>query len=303
MHRHRLGALTAALLAVAPALAAAPERATLVGRYTWSSDAGWFGGFSAIEVSDDGDSFLALSDRGSLVSGRLVRDEGRITGTRAWRMEPLLGPRGRALAPLDRDSEGLARAPDGSFYVSFEGRARVVHYAAPGAEGRELPIPRDFVGLQGNSALEALAIDGQGRLYTLPERSGRINRPFPVYRWDGAAWTSPFAITRQGDFLVVAADFGPDGRLYVLERDFTGLFGFRSRIRAFDPRGDKVQPGETVLETPTGRFGNLEGLSVRPDPQGGLRLTLVADDNFSALLSTEIVEFRLDPLAPPAPGH
>ena len=75
------------------------------------------------------------------------------------------------------------------------------------------------------------------------------------------------ASRRDGDFLVVDADFGPDGKLYVLERDF-GWLGFRTRVRRFalgpDGLGDEV----TLLETPFGELDNMEGISVWRDAAG-----------------------------------
>lgn len=286
------------------ALAGTPVRAELVGAFRWSNPAGWFGGFSALELSDDGLGFTTLSDHGIAVTGGLIREDGRITGTRAWKMHVLRDARGRPLPRFRNDSEGLAMAPGGGFYVSFEGdNTRVSFYATPDAPARDLPIPRDFHGFQRNSSLEALAIDPQGRLYTLPERSGRFDKPFTVYVYDGTRWTAPYRITRSDDFLAVGADFGPDGRFYLLERDFTGIFGFRSRVRRFDLTEGAPQVGETVLETATGTHGNLEGLSVWRDPEGLIRLTMVADNNYKSFLPNEIVEYRLMPLAEtPAKG-
>ena len=51
---------------------------------------------------------------------------------------------------------------------------------------------------------------------------------------------------------------------------------------------------DTLLETPTGTHENLEGLAVWRDPEGRLRLTMVADDNFNLFLRNQIVEYRLD---------
>ena len=94
---------------------------------------------------------------------------------------------------------------------------------------------------------------------------------------------------RRGRFLPVGLDFGPDGNLYLLERDFAGV-GFRSRVRRFGPDGGAEQ---TLLQTRTGQFDNLEGISVWRDRRGGLRLTMVSDDNFRFFQQTQIVEFRL----------
>ena len=114
-----------------------------------------------------------------------------------------------------------------------------------------------------------------------------------MFRWTGTDWEQPFSIPRRDAFVPVGADFGPDGFFYLLERDFTGIFGFRSRVRRFRFAAGAVTDEETLLTTSAGTHGNLEGLSVWRDAAGAIRLTLVADDNFFALLVTEFVEYRL----------
>jgi len=81
---------------------------------------------------------------------------------------------------------------------------------------------------------------------------------------------------------------GPDGQLYVLERDFLGI-GFRSRVRRFDLTGGNEQ---ILLETRLRQHDNLEGISIWQDDQG-VRMTLISDDNYRAFQRTEIVEYRL----------
>jgi hypothetical protein len=260
-----------------------------VGSYTWREDAAGFGGYSAIELSEDGNSFLALSDRATLIEGRLIRKNGRITGVEAGPVMPLLDKDGEPLKRRFADSEGLATGADGQIYVSFEGAARVMRYDRPGGPGVTLPRADDFDSMQNNSSLEALAIDAEGTLYTIPERSGRMTLPFPVYRFRNGQWDIPFSLPRRDAFLVVGADIGPDGRLYLLERDFTG-FGFRSRVRRFDMQGGSE---ETLIETGTRRHDNLEGISVWRDDSGALRITMISDDNFHMLQRTEIVEYRV----------
>ena len=192
-----------------------------LGSFIWRSEDPRMGGMSAIELDRNGSGFTALSDRGGWTTGRLIRDDaGRITGIDAASVRLLRG-KGRAPLAAERsDSEGLAIAPDGTAYVSLEGVARVLRYARLDGPAENLPIPPEFRRLQRNSALEALAIGPDGALYTLPERSGRENRPFPVFRFRNGAWAQPFTIPRLGSFLPVGADFGPDGRLYLLERQF-----------------------------------------------------------------------------------
>jgi len=151
-----------------------------------------------------------------------------------------------------------------------------------------LPSHPDFAAMQANAALEAIAIGPDGALYALAERSGRAERPFPVYRFREGIWDVPFTIPRRGAFLVSGADIGPDGRLFLLERDFAGI-GFRSRVRSFDLTGGDER---VELQSSVGQFDNLEGLAVWQDGQG-IRLTMISDDNQNWFQQTEIVEYRL----------
>lgn len=289
--RSRLG-LSLALLLLTAAPAAAELR--LVGARLWFGGAqAGFGGFSAIHVKPDGKGFVALTDRGSYVTGTLLRNAaGQISGVEASLPRLLRGVGQEPLTPGRRDSEGLAIAPDGTAYVSFEGVARVLEYRRLDGPARNLPSHADFADLPANRQLEALAVDAQGVLYTIPEGLPGAAEPVPVYRYRKGRWDKPFHITPGGDFLPVAADIGPDGRLYLLERAFAIPGGFRSRIRSFDPGATGTEAGRVLLVTPSMRHGNLEGMSVWRDQDGALRFTMIGDNNFAAFLPTEIVEYR-----------
>lgn len=263
-------------------------QATLIGEFIWSENDPAFGGFSAIEVTDDGNAFVAISDRGGFLTGTFTRENGAIAGITATRVERLRGADGTAIPAGQNDSEGMAIGADGRVFVSFEGVHGVRVFDALDGPSTALPSASAFATMQANSSLEALAIGPDGTLYTLPERSGRATSPFPVYRFRDGQWDQPFDIPRRGTFLISGADIGPDGRLYLLERDFTGI-GFRTRVRRFDLTGGSE---ETLLQTPVGTHDNLEGISVWQD-DAGLRLTMIADDNFRFFQRTEIVEYRL----------
>jgi hypothetical protein len=265
-----------------------------VGSFTWATGDERMGGMSAIELDATGTRFVALSDRGGWTGGRLLRDAaGQITGIEA---APVMALRAQGTDPLEQarsDSEGLALAPDGTAYVSFEGVARVLRYRKLDGPAENLPTPKAFRALQRNSALEALAIGPDGALYTLPERSGSETRPFPVWRFQAGKWDQPFSLPRRGTFLPVAADFGPDGRLYILERQFRGVMGFASRVRRFEIGPKGLRREELLLETRPGQHDNLEGLAVWRDRAGDIRLTMISDDNFRFFQRTEIVEYRV----------
>lgn len=273
-------------------------RAEFISSTEWDAperDDALFGGFSGLETDETGTRFTALSDRATIWQGRFTRDaEGRIASIETLDEPfPLHDRDGVRLTRFTADSEGLAIAPDGQLFVSFEGLHRVARYDLSRLPSDPLPRPDAFDALQANSSLEALAVDESGTLYTLPERSGLLNRPFPVFRYRNGTWDQPFSIPRDGDWLPVGADFGPDGQFYLLERDFWGLLGFLTRVRVFTVEGDRLGGGEVLLETRAGRHDNLEGLAVWRDSQGAIRLTMVSDDNFRLLQRTEFVEYRL----------
>lgn len=287
-------ALGAGALIASTLLAAGPTHgpAQFLGAFHWQSERAGFGGMSGFDLSDDGRRFVVISDRGRAFQGEISREEGRISAVNLSQSAVLKGVKGRPLHRRKNDAEGLAVAPDGRIYVSFEGVHRVFAYDRLNGAARVLPRHKDFRRMQSNSSLEALAMDPRGRLVTLPERSGGAGRAFPLYRLQGGAWRVVGRIPRRGGFLPVGADFGPDGRFYLLEREFAGI-GFRTRVRRFDLTARGVTGERLLLETPLGRHDNLEGIAVWRGPQGRIRLTMVSDDNFRFFQTTQIVEYAV----------
>jgi hypothetical protein len=267
--------------------------AVFEGEYRWLIDDEKFGGFSGLEVSDDGANFTSISDRGSIVTGQFIRQNGRITGIKPGPILPILDTKSKPVVKYHVDAEGLAIDDQGRLFISFEADHRVWRYDSVGGQATALKRYKDFKTLQNNSGLEPLAIDRDGTLYTLPERSGALERPFPIYRFKNGIWDSPFTIPRRDRYLPVGADFGPDGKFYLLERDFIWYAGFSNRIRRFDLTEEGFVNEETLLTAASSSFGNLEGISVWRDDQGRIRLTMIGDDNFSRFQSTKIVEFSL----------
>lgn len=264
-----------------------------LGAFDWSMESPRFGGLSALEISADGSGLVVLTDRGHIARAVIRRDaQGRIADIATQPFTQLRDGDGVRLPPGRTDSEGLAVTANGQIYVSFEGPARVQHYASLDSAAENLPQAQGFAKMDKNKALEALAISEDGTLYTLPEDTPAPAQDFPLYRLRDGQWDSAIRITRLGNFLPVGADVGPDGRLYVLERQFRGLAGFVSRLRRFDLDAGR-QSGVILLETSAGVHDNLEGVTIWRDAAGHLTASMVSDNNFLGFLATEIVEYRL----------
>lgn len=293
-HRRRraLGALLSLFLTAAglPASAASLD---YVGTFVWSGDDDSFGGFSAVELNPDGSRFHALTDRANLYWGSIDRDsQGVIRALNIAGRAHLKDSKGIPLPPgYTGDSEGLALGENGRIWISFEGLDRVARYDDPDARAAALRPPPKTPGMRINSGLEALAIR-DGTLYAVPERSGREDQPFPILTFRDNRWGRAGDIRRDPRWLAVAADFGPDGWFYLLERDFRGILGFASRVRRMQLTEKGPVNEEILLTTRPLQYDNLEGLAVWHDGQG-IRLTMISDDNFLALQRTELVEYRL----------
>jgi hypothetical protein len=190
------------------------------------------------------------------------------------------------------DSEGLAVTLGGTIFISLEGPPRLERYAEFGSPPEALPSPPDL-SLPRRASFEALAFLPDGTAITIAEDTRGSIGDFPVLRFTGPGWTLFGTLPRESDFLPVAADLGPDGHLYVLERAVRGFRGFAARVRAFEPGPNGLTGGTTVLQTRPGQHDNLEGLSVTQTPTGAIRLTMISDDNFNLFQTTEIVEYIL----------
>ena len=271
------------------------ETLELISRFGWKERSEEFGGFSSLDLDASGESFVISNDKGLLATGRFVRQNERLTAVDNLRLVRLKGTDGKAPPHFETDAEGITWNGSPPFFLSFEGIHKILRYDHAQAKPIEVPTPREFASLQSNSALEALASDQNGTLYTIPERSGDLNRPFPVYRLKKGVWDRRLSVPRSGGYLVTGADVGPDGRLYVLERRFDGIAGFSTRVRSF-AIGDRALADEKLLlRTTSGTHDNLEGIAVWRTQSGNLRVTMISDDNFNIFQRTEIVEYRLVP--------
>jgi hypothetical protein len=265
-----------------------------------------FGGVSAIRVGTDGAQFVALTDKSHWFTGRIDYDaQRRPRGISAAVLAPMLGPDGRSLAARGwYDTESLAR-DGGTFYVGIERVNRIVRFDFGRfgvlARAEPIPVPPGVAKLPNNKGLEALEFvpKGQplaGSLIAISERGldphGNI-RGFLI----GGPKPGEFSVKRSDDFDVSDCALLPSGDLLLLERRFTWWSGVAMRIRRVDQAA--LAPGATVdgatliVADMAYQVDNMEGLSVHRDATGEIILTLVSDDNFSALQRTILLQFRL----------
>ncbi len=249
-------------------------------------------GVSGLEVSDDGNSYVAVSDRGWWLTGRFERRGGVMTGARIERIEPIIGQDGFPVSARRMgdwsDSEGLAIAPDGTAWISFERWARVWRFDQIFATAEWIEDHPTFQGHAENWELEAAAIDPDGNVFVFSEKP--LPDGFPIYRLGpDELWVIDGYLPEQDVFAIVGADFAEDGSLYLLERKLVVGLWWQNRIRRVRLDGSE----DRVLWTgQRGEYENLEGISVWKDEKG-LRLTLVSDNNGEAGTPTQFVEFRL----------
>ncbi len=265
-----------------------------------------FGGISAIRLESDGARFLAVTDRGMWLRGRISYDGKAPSAIADAEIAPILGANGRPITARRGWYDAEAMALDGgTAYVALERVHQILRFdygkSGLAARGRPIRVPPEFKNLPSNQGIEALAIPPKGlphagTLIALSERAlddqGNI-RGFLL----GGKKSETFAIRRSDDFDVTDAAVTPRGDLLVLERSFSLLRGVRMRLRRIplkDIAPGAVVDGPVLIYADHGyQIDNMEGLAVHRDASGDLVLTMVSDDNFSRIQRTLLLQFTL----------
>jgi hypothetical protein len=263
-----------------------------------------FGGISSIRVEADGARFLAVSDKGWWLRGRIVYEGTRPAGIADAEMAPALGPDGKPLAARGwYDTESLA-VDGGTVYVGIERVHRIVRFdmARQGllARGQPVPVPPGMAKLPNNKSLECLEFVKTGplarTLLAVSERGLDENGNIKGFLVGGPS-PGEFSVKRMGDFDISDCAVAPDGSLLLLERSFSRLSGVGMRMRRValtDVKPGATVDGQALIEADMGyQIDNMEGLSVHRAADGKLVLTLISDDNFSMIQRTLLLQFAL----------
>lgn len=265
-----------------------------------------FGGISAIRLRPDGQNFLAVTDNGDWITGRILSNNGKPVGLADVTIAPVIGPDG-----LPAKEQGLwdveSLTIDGDqVFIGIERQHSILAFDARetilGAVGKHVPVPDHVQNWPENKGIEALGILPKqspyaGRLIGLSERShwrGETTEGFVMHR-DGSQ-PFRFLLTRRDNFDVTDLDFLPSGDLIVLERTFSPLRGVAMRLRRIKIaaiRPDAIVDGETLLMADRSyQIDNMEGLSIHRNGAGETIFTLVSDDNFSVAQRNLLLQFR-----------
>lgn len=265
-----------------------------------------FGGLSAIRFLDDEEQFLAITDRGRWLRGRLILDGRRPVGIEKATIAAMLDGGGAALSSGPSfDTEALALGESGDVYVGIERVHRVVRYDFAKRNffslARNLEVPRGLRNLPSNRGIEGLVFVPRdrplgGSLLAFSERALDRNGNIRAFILGGPT-PGEFTVRRTNDFDITDAALIPGGGVLILERYFSWLRGIGMRIRLI-PLAD-IRPGATVDGTVLIEAGNshqidnMEGLAAHRNAAGETILTIVSDDNFSRLQRTLLLRFAL----------
>jgi len=265
-----------------------------------------FGGISALLMQPGGERFLSLTDRGFWLRGRIVYRGDRPIAVRDAEMAPVLGADG---VPLARrrwyDTEALADDGTGTLYVGIERVHQIVrfnNFARDGLRSRGAPIavPPAFKSLPSNKSIECLAVAPRGgplggTLLAISESGLDDRGNIRGFLIGGAGGT--FSVRRTDEFDISDCTILPSGRLLLLERRFSWLRGIAMRIRSValsDVKPGATIDGKEMIFADMGhQIDNMEGIGWHRAANGATVLTLVSDDNFSALQRTVLLQFML----------
>lgn len=264
-----------------------------------------FGGLSGFRLDPKGERFIAVNDKGSWFTGRIVYRGREMTGLEEVEAAPLLGPDGRPITARGwYDSESLAL--DGTLvYVGIERVHRILRYDfAKGftrARGAEIPLPPAARKFPGNKGLEALMVVPkglplEGTLIALSERGLDADGNIIAFLIGGKT-PGQFSIRRTDKFEISDGVLLPSGELLVLERKFSWLSGIGIRIRRIPLKSlapGALVDGPAIFEADLGHeVDNMEAIDAHVTPEGDTVLTLVSDDNFSMIQRNLILQFTL----------
>jgi hypothetical protein len=265
-----------------------------------------FGGLSALRMDPGGERFIAASDHGSWITGRIRYDGHTMKGLDDVEAAPMMYADGRSLSARGwYDTESIAR-DGGTLYVGIERVNQIVKFENfdrddVRARGKVIAVPPALRKLPNNKGVEALVVvpKGQplaGTLIAISERGLDADGNLIGFLIGGKT-PGQFAVRRTDDFDISDATLLPTGDLLLLERKFSWFTGLGIRIRRVALKAlapGAIVDGRSLFDADLSyEVDNMEGIDVHVTAEGETVLTMVSDDNFSMLQRTLLLQFTL----------
>ncbi len=284
---------------------------TFVGGFHLTSSDTGFGGWSGLDMLDDG-RLLAVSDDGRFLWIDLAADGVTPTGASLSEMRDGAGK--PFPTKVAGDAEGLA-IYNGLAIVSFEGDPRVMAYDVTGcgAAARAAPVgwslktalANSGVNADPNLGVEGLAITDDGFLIAGVEKQMKGESPLSIRPLESSP-DFKFRIGPKSPELVGLDQVaqGDDVRLFSLHRSssaplssnaITFIETVLTRTNASGPRASQTFSIKSSLILAEMNLlltiDNFEGIAARRLPDGRVRLYIISDDNFSGRQRTLLMMF------------
>ena len=258
-----------------------------------------------MRVDAKGERFISFSDKGSWFTGRIVYQEGEMTGLDEVEAAPMLGADGRPITARGWfDTESIAL--DGPFvYIGLERVNQVLRFdfskGFTRSRGEVVPMPPAVRKLPFNKGLEALVmvpkgLPLEGTLIAISERGLDAKGNLIAFLVGGPS-PGQFSVRRTDNFDISDAVLLRSGELLLLERKFSLVAGIGIRIRRIaltSVAPGAVVDGPSIFDADLGNeVDNMEGIDAHITPEGETVLTMVSDDNFSPIQRTLLLQFTL----------
>jgi hypothetical protein len=266
-----------------------------------------FGGFSGLWRSRDGETLIAVSDRGQWFAAEVIEDEDGLAGLSSAVMAPILDFHGTPLGRTENFDVEAVTIADGIAHIGIERTNAIMRFDLGedrlAARGEFVPTPEEMREWPFNKGPEAIGIAPEtssfpGAIVVIGERTRRgENAPTQGFVIDGEDHHA-FDVARHDWYDITDMEFLDDGDILVLERRYRILRDVGARIRRLpgsDLRPGALLDGPVIFEAGPGQqIDNMEGLASHRTPDGRLVLSLISDDNFSILQRTLLLEFYYD---------
>jgi len=255
------------------------------------------GGLSSLWVSPDGERVVALADIGRVFEGTLQwgPDETLqgVTFAPGYKLQDVGGKAFTKRA----DTEGLSRAADGSWLVSFERDHRIYRYPELKGVPQQIEAPPHLQDLlPRNEGLEGIVSFPDGRQLVLAEAAA-ANGHHRGWLWQDGHWLE-FDYEGAPGFKPTDVTYLHEGSVLVLERRvniFAG--GFQAVVMQLDlpdrVAGQQLKGREIARLSPPLLTDNYEGIYARTRPDGLTQVFLVSDDNMNGIQQTILAVFLL----------